>query len=377
MVFLSIFLQIILAGPLPPGSSSQHWTTKAVITGVVAALVVCGIGYAMREILSDRISDSVSFRVILFVTEPISAVFLSIIGSFFDIFRRSTYIPTAEYQPDWHVVFWFTIWAILASYYLVVKILSISTKEFEGYRSKTLQKELTAETVAKKSLTVQRDLLVRITAFARQLVTKKSERLGSIVGSKKVDMSDFLDQLNPSFQVNLLLQMIHEFFKSTNVNATFRLALWMKANPDDEYLSPVYSWNGEKDNCFTNKNKDRMKVLDPLGPRSEVVKNYHSNADTLRIIPNCERAQRDQEFSYFYPEQVEKVRSMMLYKHVFLRRSQPLAVVLMLVSGHADHFELAQKDEIRQFLGEMLMRVEMEWIMLELSEKIETGKARQ
>lgn len=253
-----------------------------------------------------------------------------------------------------------------------MKILGISTKEAEGFRSKVLEQQLDAETIAKNSVLGQRDLLVRITAFARQLVTKKSDRLSSIMSTNPLTTADFLNQLNPSIQVGLLLKIIHEFFKPTNVNTTLRLALWMKAAPEDELLSPVYSWDGENTKCFSHKNRDRIRLSDPLGARSEVVKVYHTNAETLRIIPNCEKAASNLEFQYFYPEQSQKVRSMMLYKYVFMRQKQAMAVVLMLVSNQADHFQTGQKDDIKQFLEEMLMRVEMEWIVLELTSKIDT-----
>ena len=229
---------------------------------------------------------------------------------------------------------------------------------------------LDVEKTAKESVVVQRNLLVKITAFARQLVTKKSDRLASIIASDPLTVSSFLSQLNPSLQVGLLLRIIHEFFKPSDVNSILRLALWMKANPEDDFLSPVYSWNGEKGDCFTHKSKERMRLSDPLGARSEVVKVYHTNADSLKIIPNCEQASRNGEFQYFNPEQAEKVRSMMLYKHVFMRQQQPIAVVLMLVSSQADQFQLGQKEDIKQFLEEMLMRVEMEWIVLELTSKL-------
>ena len=306
----------------------------------------------------------------LFITEPIVAVLVSIVGSFFDVFKRLTYIPTPVYQPDWHVIFWFCVWAFLSAYYLVVTILRISTKENESFISKTLQNMLDVEKTAKESVVVQRNLLVKITAFARQLVTKKSDRLASIIASDPLTVSSFLSQLNPSLQVGLLLRIIHEFFKPSDVNSILRLALWMKANPEDDFLSPVYSWNGEKGDCFTHKSKERMRLSDPLGARSEVVKVYHTNADSLKIIPNCEQASRNGEFQYFNPEQAEKVRSMMLYKHVFMRQQQPIAVVLMLVSSQADQFQLGQKEDIKQFLEEMLMRVEMEWIVLELTSKL-------
>jgi hypothetical protein len=55
--------------------------------------------------------------------------------------------------------------------------------------------------------------------------------------------------------------------------------------------------------------------------------------------------------------------------------TQPVAVVLMLVSSLADHFRREDEGQIRQYLDEMLTRVEMEWIVLELTRDI--GPARE
>ena len=94
------FLTLQQVIPASPGSSPEHWTTKAVVSGVVVGLIVCAIGYIARNSLADRMRDSLSFRVILFITEPVAAVILSVVTSFFETFKRSTYIPTPEYRPD-------------------------------------------------------------------------------------------------------------------------------------------------------------------------------------------------------------------------------------------------------------------------------------
>jgi len=61
---------------------------------------------------------------------------------------------------------------------------------------------------------------------------------------------------------------------------------------------------------------------------------------------------------------------MVLYKHLFMRQSQPIAVVLMLVCSQADHFHVEDGEEIQQFLDQMLIRIEMEWIVLGLEKKV-------
>jgi len=299
MIWLTACQALVLTVPASPGSSPEHWTTKSVVTGVVIALGIWIIAFVCRKSLITRTRDSAAFRIIVFITEPVVAVVLSVIGSFFDIFKRSTYIPTAQYQPDWHVVFWFCVWAALGAYYIGVKITSIVTKEGEEFKSKALTQDLEKERTAKLSLAGQRDLLVKITSFARQAVTKKIDRLGAIASSDQVTVEEFWGQLNPAFQMQLLLKIVHEFFKPTDPNVTLRLALWMKNGPNDGELSPAYSWDGEKDGCFTHRSKSRMALLDPLGARSEVVKCYHSHVQSLKIIPDCVKAAEKQEFDFF------------------------------------------------------------------------------
>jgi hypothetical protein len=118
-----------------------------------------------------------------------------------------------------------------------------------------------------------------------------------------------------------------------------------------------------------------MKLLDPLGTLSEVVKFYSFPAQTIKIIPDCIAAATNQEFEFFYPEQKQKVASMILYKHVFNSQTKPVAVVLLLVSSLQNHFHREDEDQFRTFLDEMLTRIEMEWILVQLTQKL--GEAKE
>ena len=117
-----------------------------------------------------------------------------------------------------------------------------------------------------------------------------------------------------------------------------------------------------------------MKLADPLGTRCEAVKCYQSLAQNIKIIPDCGKAAADGDFEYFYPEQKEKVRSLVVYKHIFMQHMQPVAVVLLLVSKVTDHFKKEDKEEIKQFLDEMSTRIKMEWIVLESIQKLDRAQ---
>ena len=300
---------------------------------------------------------------------------LSFVGSYFDVFRKTTYIPTLQYQPDWHVLFWASAWAAVAGAYCGVKYVAISSKEGEEFKSRKLTADLEKETAAVKALSRQRDLLVRIALFAKQMVGKKIERLSIFAAREKVTVDEFVEKLNPRLQIQSMVKLIHEFFRRPDTaSGELRLAIWMAQNGGDgrDNLSIAFSWNGEKDDCFSNKSPDRMKLADPLGTRCEIVKCYQSLPQYIKIISDCGKAQAEGEFEYFYPEQRDKIRSMVLYKHVFRQQNnQPVAVVVLLVSRIVDHFRKDDQEEIRQFLDEMMTRIEMEWIVLDSVLKLE------
>jgi hypothetical protein len=172
--------------------------------------------------------------------------------------------------------------------------------------------------------------------------------------------------------------LIHEFFKRPDgIDINLRLALWMKAEQDSggpARMAIAYSWDGEREECFSGRSNVRMTLLNPLGTLSEVVKFYSSTAQDLKIIPNCIEAAQNNEFTFFYPEQSKKVASMVLYKHVFCSHSQPVAVVLLLVSSLPNHFHREDRNQIQTFFDEMLTRIEMEWTLLQLTEKLGLGR---
>lgn len=360
--------------PASPGQSPEHWGTKSFSFAAITFLVVAIIGVLVWRSLLRGVRVNIGVRVLVYLSEAASAVGLSLIVSYFDVFKKTTYVPTATYQPDWHVIFWASIWAALVAYYFVVKLTAIVTKESEEFKSKQLTTELDRVKVAVASLGRQRSLLVKITSFARSMVNKKIVRLCSLLAAPVITVKQFVDNLNPELQVQTNMKLIHEFFKSPDgINVTLRLALWMKADAktaQSETMVIAYSWDGETEDCFSGQSAQRMKLLDPRGTISEVVRFYSLPAQTIKIIPDCIEAAQNHEFEFFYPEQKQKVASMILYKHVFSSQTQPVAVVLVLVSSLPNHFHREDEDQFKTFFEEMLTRIEMEWILLQLTQRL-------
>ena len=361
-----------------PGQSPEHWGTKSFSSAVITFLVVALIAVLTWRVLLKGIRVNLGLRVMVYLSEAAAAVGLSLVATYFDIFKKSTYIPTPAYQPDWHVPFWMSVWAAIIAYYLIVKLAAIVTKESEESRSKQLSSERDRLTAAMATLERQRSFVVRMANFARNMVNRKITRLSTLAATPKITVQQFVGQLNPSLQVQANVKLIHEFFKPPDgLNANLRLALWMKAPADDhnpDRMAIAYSWNGETEKCFSNQSAHRMRLLDPRGTCSEIVKFYSLQAKTIKIIPDCIEAARNHEFEFFYPEQKHKAASMVLYKHVFNPETQPVAVVLLLVSSVPNSFRREDEDQYRTFFDEMLTRIEMEWILLQLTHKLDQAK---
>jgi hypothetical protein len=368
----------IVSQPASPGQSPEHWGTKSFSFATVTFLVVVLLAVLVWRLLLKGVRVNLGIRAVVYLSEAAAAVGLSLVVSYFDIFKKATYVPTPSYEPDWHVFFWASAWAALVAYYFIVKLAGIVTKEGEEFKSKQLQSDLDKMSAALDSMGRQRSLLVKITSFARNMVNTKIARLCGLTSASSVTVKQFVEHLNPELQLQSNVKSIHEFFKSPNdLNVKLRLALWMKADADasrPDRMEIAYSWDGQIEDCFSNKNSNRMKLLDPLGTLSEIVKFYSSPAQAIKVIPDCIAASQKQEFEFFYPEQKLKVASMILYKHVFNPQSHPVAVVLLLVSSLQNHFHRDDEEQFRTFLDEMLTRVEMEWVLLQLTQKLKQAE---
>jgi hypothetical protein len=68
-------------------------------------------------------------------------------------------------------------------------------------------------------------------------------------------------------------------------------------------------------------------------------------------------------------EEINHLKSMLLFKHVFHFNGMEDAFVLCVDCDVTDHFNAVMKEEYKQFLIEMLTRIEYELIALQLYQK--------
>src|ERR1700730_11978250 len=133
--------QVLTQIPSSPGASPVHWTTRTLIIGLCVGVLIAIVSGYYRNRLLDKLRNNLTVRILVYFSEAAAAVLLSVVASYFDVFKHSTYVPTAPYEPDWHVIFWGAAWFSVAAYYCVVKYLAIATKEGEESQSKRLSQE--------------------------------------------------------------------------------------------------------------------------------------------------------------------------------------------------------------------------------------------
>src|SRR5687768_15652830 len=98
--------QSAMGAPSSPGSSPAHWTTKSFVGGAVTVALLGILAWAFWKRLIGGVRENVGVRVVVYFSEAAAAIGLSVVASYFDVFKKSTYVPTSTYQLDWHVMFW-------------------------------------------------------------------------------------------------------------------------------------------------------------------------------------------------------------------------------------------------------------------------------
>lgn len=360
------------AVPAPTTGSPGHYKTKSALSGAGVGLALLVLAVILHKQIDRALRGSLTFRIIVLIFSPVMALILSGIASWEDIFKRATYDVTATSQPDWHTILWASIWSGGATLTILAAFFTFRFKEGEQLRSVKLEAELSNERVARTSVERQRELLTDITTFAMKIVTKKKDRIAAL-DRNSVTAAALLGALDPAKQIVLLVNLIHEFFMPDQVPVDFvlRLGLFARDPNDRTRLMTVHSWDGAKTDCFNPKSKEFLKLDNPQGSYSTIVRCFHSTEGFI-LVPDCHKAQADGKFTFFYPGQEKNVGSVVTYKHLFRNAAgEEDAMVVMLVASKPNYFTDKDREEIRQFLKEMLTRLELEWMISEALTKIE------
>jgi hypothetical protein len=355
-----------------------HWKTLSFFCGLAAFFFVLLVGLKKSKQILAYAEKRVVFRICFLLSGAAAAGVLSVLGSYFDIFKKSTYDPTSVSPPDWHTVVWVCVWSAIAGYCAFVSVFVTIRKESEVTRSQSLAIELTQNKAALSEIQRQRDLNAKIIAIAGKTVTTKVRRFAQLVGTS-FTATDFVKAADPATQLSFILRVVCDFYASQVPNSHTLLGVFMRDPGQKDRLTLLASCDSQDPKlsgteCFPNVGNDQLKLMDVRGVSAPLAPCFHGPAGVTVIGDVCAHPESSQ-IALFMPQNAlgssrSCTGSLVLYKHVFFLGREPEALVLLLATDQPQFFVKERELEVKQFLSEMLSRMEMELLLLTLIKQL-------
>ena len=237
-------------------------------------------------------------------------------------------------------------------------------KDDDGARIKRLEAE-TAQAVR------QRDVSLQSIAGISAVITAKKNRLAEMLKKTAAgNLAALPEALGPKVQVFTLIKSLHQHFSRYLIAPErLRIGIYMRSPEDLQKLAPLYSWNGNAENCISNNHVGYMAIDGPGGARSLVVECYRSSTPML-MIEDCAKAAKEDRFVFFDPDQQSKLRSMVAYRYNLQLNDKPDALILTMDTDKAGFFSADREFECRLLLEETGNRLGLELTALELIKKL-------
>jgi hypothetical protein len=161
--------------------------------------------------------------------------------------------------------------------------------------------------------------------------------------------------------------LYQHFQKSVLSPSVLRVGMYARSDEDPQVLIAVAAWDGEHNDCFSNRHQKYMRLDNPGGAQSLVVECYRSPKALLRI-EDCIAAsvENPPRFTFFSTEQREKIKSMVAYRYNLEHTKLPSAIVLTLDTSQPKFFSDALEFECEILLKEIGQRIELELTSLEV-----------
>lgn len=321
--------------------------------------------YVFRAAIVTLLQKSETIRAVNVAAEPLIAISMGVLFSAFNLTDSSMWSAHA-----FACVIASSLWGGLLTCYLGIKVASWRAVDKNGKKIIELERDLAAEASLRYAIEWQRDEFIRLASTIRSIIDRKLRRIEALGDSEDLTYVEYIQAASPSDQILVILTLMHEFFrKNLKPDSTLRLGVYLRDSEESNRLFPIYSWNGERSDCFDSKSIEAMRLDDPAGTPSEVVKSFHS-ASELKIIPDCKESQKLGEFTYLYPGQDQHLKSMVLFKTLLDNKGAQDSMIIALDSSEADAFRHKNEEAVRRFFIEIVKRLEYELLHVEILNKL-------
>lgn len=312
----------------------------------INGLTVCvgfGIGgggmYLLRRLVKHR--DLYDAPRWLAVGAAAATIAIAVVPELFELWKRTVYTRLDNYGS----VGYFSV-GVLFAICVFSEWVAAASKELSSTAVGRLQSDLQK---AKHGF----DVFASLEALVSEVMHAKLERLSQ---RRATGNGELIDALAPAEQILVLIRVLHgHFAKSVNPGKRLRIGVYMPAE-DGKALEPAYSWDGKKTGCFSGKHQEFMRIGNPGGARSEVVKCWESE-EPFRFVAD---GLNSKTFRYFSSGQEKSLRSMVAYRHNLTGLSPDDAFVITLDSDIPDFFSGDRQTECEVLLPAFSRRIELE-----------------
>jgi|GEM_PF-4018779 len=344
---------------------------KAIPLSLGVAFGVSVIFWALRWRLVAWRQDKLFFRVSAGVAEIALPIAMAIIAGLFELWKVESWT-----KANTSIGIGLPLFALVVFTFFGLRIVGTVSENKNREDLDGLKSVLAAEQAKSAHLESQRDMWVRVSTHVKNIIANKEERFAKLASDgSPPGLRELREALGPEIQLNLILCSVHQFFLvRMSPSEQLRLGLYIRDPEDSSRLFLVRSWDGRKENCFSTLSQNFMRLDDPQGPPSAIVRCYHSPNDLL-LFPSCHEEEKKANFHFFRPKQREYLKSMVVYKQTFGDAEPRNVIILTLDSSQEGLFGFTYPDEeIRQFLREMALRLIYELHVLAVCDKLPMEK---
>lgn len=220
------------------------------------------------------------------------------------------------------------------------------------------------------TIEASRNWLVATSQLIDVLVSEKYKRFCALLEKKDLQAADLISAACSNKQILLVVQSIHEFFaEELDYNASLRLGVYFRSDTEKDSLELGYSWDGEKENCFSTKSTEYLKIVRTRNVWSELAKCYNSDEGII-INSDCLASAARGDFQYLYPEQKEKIRSLVVYRFNVADGNVDQPWIIYLDTNQPGFFDVGKKADYKLFFERVAKRLSFELVTMELAAKL-------
>lgn len=324
--------------------------------GIFVGLAIC---WAVRNRFSGWHAKYGLIRVGAFIGEKFCVLAIGILTGVFELWKKTSFQTDDRFLLTVYVVVGF-----LSAYAIGQSWLVSNAKDNDKVTIQSLKTE------AEQAI-AQRDASLEAVGAIGAVIEVKKQRLAKImVGEGDITFGALPDALGPKVQVFTLIKSLHQqFARHIPAPSRLRVGIYMRSPENQQLLAPLYSWDGTKDNCFSNSHPGYMRLDSPGGAQSLVVQCFRSES-ALHMVADCSAAEKQSKFVFFSPAQRENLKSMVAYRYNLHHSDKPDALILTMDTDYPGFFAATCEFQCQLLLQETGRRLELELIALDLIKRL-------